>query len=274
MMAKRGTLIAVVLVACTFMAPGLIAVSMATSPSSTTFTGGFIPNKLGAASTMELGFHLRRPGGRMPPPLVGMDFRLPAGVSLTTSELGLSSCAPATLENDGSEGCLSDAVMGYGKALIVAPDAAGALVEPTGVTVLMGLPVDRHTTLLFYTNGSSPVIAQDVFSSVMLEEAMPFGADLRTSVPLLAGLPGEPDASVVSMQSTIGPKGVTYYKSVGGARVAYTPKGVILPPRCPVGGFPFRATFMFADGSKESVSTTSPCPKHGVQSTPRRHVVK
>ena len=57
MMAKRGILTVVVLAACTFMAPGLTTVSTATtSPSSTTFTGAFVPNKLGAASTMESGF--------------------------------------------------------------------------------------------------------------------------------------------------------------------------------------------------------------------------
>lgn len=266
---RRISIAVAVLAACAFAAPGLTTVSMAT-PSSTTFTGGFIPDKLDAATTMEIEFQIRRPGGQVPPPLVAIDFRLPAGVSLTTSELGLGSCTPATLANAGSEGCLPDAVMGYGKALILTPDAAGALMEPAGVTVLMGPPVDRHTTLLFYANGSSPVIAQEVFSSEMFEEALPFGVDLHTAMPLIAGLPGESDATVVRMQVGIGSKGVTYYKYVHGARTAYTPKSVILPSRCPAGGFPFEATFMFADGSKESVSTASPCPSRGGQSSRRR----
>ena len=94
----------------------------------------------------------------------------------------------------------------------------------------------------------------------------PLGSISALTMPPIAGLPGEPDATVVRMQTSIGSKGVTYYKNVHGARVAYTPKGVILPLRCPAGGFPFAATFMFADGSKESVSTKSPCPSRGVQS--------
>jgi hypothetical protein len=262
MMAKCGMLTAAVaLVVCGCLAPGSATASQsAASPSATTITAGFVPNKLGAPSTIELEFHIGRPAGETPPPLLDVDFRLPEGVTLTTSELGLDTCASTTLMSVGSEGCDPDAVMGYGEALIVAPDVAEAILEPVGLTVLMAPPINHHTTLLYYASGDSPVIAQVLFSGQMIGEVAPFGADLQTAIPLTAGLPGEPDTSVVSMRSSIGSKGVTYYKSVHGTRVPYTPKGVVVPSHCPAGGFPFGATFKFADGSTESVSTTSPCP--------------
>ncbi len=269
-MTKRGILAAAALMACGCLVPDPTAASpTVTSPSSVTLIAGFVPNELEAASTMELGFRIRRPAGEVPPPLTGIEFRLPAGVSLTTSGLGLNICDPATLASAGSEGCKPEAVMGYGNALILVPDAAEALLEPVGLTVLMGPPENRHTTLLFYANGSSPAIAQTLFSGQMLEESGPFGADLDTTIPLMSGLPGEPDATVVRMHAGIGSKGVTYYRSVHGVRVPYTPKGLIVPSHCPTGGFPFGVTLRFADGSTESASTTTPCPTRGGH-TPRR----
>jgi hypothetical protein len=268
LMVKRATrrgMLAVALVACGCLAPDSTGASptVASPSSSVTMTAGFVPNKLEAASTMELGFRIRRPAGAVPPPLTGIEFRLPAGVSLTTSGLGLNICDRTTLASAGSEGCEPDVVMGYGNALILVPDAAEALLEPVGLTVLMGPPENRHTTLLFYANGSSPAIAQTVFSGQMLEASGPFGADLDTTIPLMSGLPGEPDTTVVRMHAGIGSKGVTYYKSVHGARVPYTPKGLIVPSHCPTGGFPFGVMLRFADGSTESASTTTPCPTRG-----------
>ena len=276
---RRGVLTAVVVLAtccCPLSSAAAALPSSATasprlaSTSSTTLTAGFSPNTLGAASTMELGFRIHRSAGETPSPLIDAKFRLPAGVSLSTSELGQSSCTPATLAGAGAGGCETDAVMGYGKASIFTPDAAEAVLEPAGITVLMGPAENRHTTLLFYASGDSPVIAQLLFSAQLIEDSAPFGADLDTTIPLTAGLPGEPDAAVVSLSSTIGSKGVTYYKSVHGARVAYTPKGVVVPSQCPAGGFPFGATFRFANGSTESVSITSPCPQHGGHAHSRR----
>jgi hypothetical protein len=209
---------------------------------------------------MDLGFHLYRPGGALPPPLTGVDFLLPPGVSLTTSELGLDICDQATIENAGAEGCLPDAVMGYGNALMIAPTAVEGILEPAGVTILEAPAVNRHTTLLFDVGGSSPVIAQVVISGQMLDASEPFGANLSTIFPVTPGLPGEKDVSVVSMHAGIGSKGVTYYKDVHGVRVPYTPHGVVVPFHCPAGGFRFEARFRFADGSTEAASTVSPCP--------------
>lgn len=35
---------------------------------------------------------------------------------------------------------------------------------------------------------------------------------------------------------------------------------VVVPSRCPVGGFPFAADFTYADGSTSSAAATTPCP--------------
>jgi hypothetical protein len=80
----------------------------------------------------------------------------------------------------------------------------------------------------------------------------------------VTSVPGGPDVSIVSVQSTIGPSHLTYYKHVHGRLVAFHPRGVSVPERCPHGGFPFAAEFRFQDGSETTAATTVPCP-------PRRH---
>jgi hypothetical protein len=256
--------VAAVLAVCCCPASTLAAGSPpASAPSKTTVTASFIPNKLGVHATMELGFHLYRPGGALPPPVTGIDFLLPAGVTLTSSNLGLDDCDQETVVNMGPKGCLPDAVMGYGSALMVAPTAVEGVEEPAGVTMLMAPPIDHHTTLLFEMTGNSPVISQVVFAGQLLDASTPFEGNLRTAIPITVGLPGEPAVSVISLRAGLGSKGVTYYRDVHGTRVPYQPQGVVVPPRCPAGGFPFEIRFRFADGSSETASTTSPCPMHG-----------
>jgi hypothetical protein len=80
------------------------------------------------------------------------------------------------------------------------------------------------------------------------------------TVPLVPSLPEAADVAVVRVRSTFGPEHLTYYKRVRGRVVPYKPRGVILPDRCPRGGFPFAATFTFQDGSHASAGTAVPCP--------------
>ena len=77
---------------------------------------------------------------------------------------------------------------------------------------------------------------------------------------LVASVPGGPNVSIVSVTSTIGPAHLTYYRTVRGRRVPFSPRGVSVPERCPHGGFPFAATFGFQDASTASATTTVPCP--------------
>jgi hypothetical protein len=105
------------------------------------------------------------------------------------------------------------------------------------------------------------VITQTIFQGSLLGAAGPFGAQIETSIPPLPTLPGSPDAALVSMQTQIGPRNLRYYRRVGGVTVAYTPEGFTLPLTCSRGGFPFAASFTFADGAREAASTSVPCPR-------------
>jgi hypothetical protein len=53
---------------------------------------------------------------------------------------------------------------------------------------------------------------------------------------------------------------LTYYERSHGKRVAYRPQGILLPKRCPRGGFRFHADFSFLDGTRSEAQTVVKCP--------------
>lgn len=122
--------------------------------------------------------------------------------------------------------------------------------------------------LLFYAEGISPVDARIVFPGALVLAPSPFGGLVHIDVPLIPSLPEAPDVAVVRVQSILGPQHLTYYEHVHGKVVAYNPQGILLPDRCPHGGFPFAATFTFQDGSHASARTVVPCPRS--RSKPRK----
>ena len=218
------------------------------------------PERLGSDTTIEFGFQIATARGRVPPPLTELDLSYPANIGLVTSGLGIQSCDAATLEAHGPEGCPADALMGHGRALVELAVGPEIITETGEITTWMGPIENGHLSLLFYANGETPVYAQPIFTGLILEAPPPYGGQLDTQIPVIGGLPGGPDAAVVRMRATIGPKDITYYKHRHGKTIAYQPRRLLLPPRCPHGGFPFAATFAFLDGTHTSAHTTVPCP--------------
>jgi hypothetical protein len=248
------------LVLVLFVAYASLAAQAAASPS-VTLTATFSPERLGQGTTLGFGFNITEASGRVPPPLTELDVRYPANVGVATSGLGIATCTAAVLEASGPEGCPADSRMGYGSALAEIPIGPEIIHESGEVSLIRGPEQNRHTALLFYAKGISPVDARVVFPGLLLPSAAPFGGLVRIDVPLVPSLPEAPDVSVVSARSTIGPQHLTYYERVHGKLVAYNPEGILLPHRCPRGGFPFAAAFTFLDGSHATARTTVPCPR-------------
>jgi hypothetical protein len=224
----------------------------------------FSPNRLSAPTTITFGFDLRTSEGTAPPPLTSMDLQMPAGVDYTSTTLGLAVCKPAALLAKGLTGCSPNSRLGYGSAVVEVPFGTGAGHEIPEIQALAGPSPHGNLVVLFYANGESPVYAQLVFSGEVLPDKGRFGSQLAATIPLVTSVPGGPDVSITRVQTTIGPNHLTYYKRVHGRRVAFRPRGVSVPSRCPVGGFPFAAAFTFQDGSTATATTAVPCP-------PRHH---
>jgi hypothetical protein len=225
-----------------------------------TMHAGFSPNRLGAPTTISLGFELATSEGLAPPPLSRLNLRMPAGINYTTTTLGLAICQPAKLLAQGLAGCSPNSRLGYGSARVEVPFGEGAGHEIPEVQAVMGPSSTGNLVVLFYANGLFPVSAQLTFEGEVLPDHGSFGSQLATTVPLVSSVPGGPDVSIVAVQTTIGPSHLTYYRHVHGRRVAFHPRGVSVPSRCPHGGFPFAAEFGFTDGSSTSASTAVACP--------------
>jgi hypothetical protein len=233
----------------------------APEPERASLRASFTPDRLEASTTIKFGFHLQTATGLAPPPLTSVVLHMPAGMDYTHTTLGLSTCRPAALQADGVKGCPPNSRLGSGGAFVEVPFGTGSGHELPEIQAVSGPPSSAgNMVVLFYANGEFPVSAQLVFSGEVLADNGVFGSQLATTVPLIPSVPGGPDVSIVDVNATIGPAGLTYYHHVHGRLRPFHPLGIGVPERCPRGGFPFSASFAFQDGSRASAATTVPCP--------------
>jgi hypothetical protein len=226
-----------------------------------TLQASFNPNRLGVPTTIGFGFQLQTAEGLAPPPLTTVDLRLPAGLNYTTTTLGLAICHPALLLAKGAGGCPPNSRLGHGSAYVEVPFGGSSGHELPTIQAFAGPSTTGNMTVVFYAVGESPVSAQLIFTGEVLPDSRPFGSRLATLVPPVPSVPGGPDVSIVQVQATIGPAGLTYYRHRHGRLVPFHPRGVSVPEHCPHGGFPFAAQFTFQDGTSTTASTTVPCPR-------------
>jgi hypothetical protein len=225
----------------------------ASAAQTATMSAAFTPERLGAATTVSLGFRITS-GGGAPAALSGVEIAYPRNLGFATSGLGLAACSPAVLEVEGPAACPANSHMGYGSALVEIPIGPELVQETVRLALLAGPSPDGYLHLLVCATGEFPVIALVVLSAVLLP------GHLSIVVPPIPSLPEAPYVALVEMHLTLGGH-LTYHETVHGRSVAYHPAGVGLPSRCPRGGFPFGATFAFLDGSRSSARTTVPCPR-------------
>jgi hypothetical protein len=220
---------------------------------------GFSPYRLGRSTTLKLALAIgvTGEGDGLPAPVTRFELRIPAKLELIGSSLGLSICHPEALLANGLDGCPADARLGVGSAQIKVPVGPEPVTESASIEAEMGPPVGEEIGVLLYAEAGTPVAAQLIFPGVLFGGA---NQSLSTTVPPIPSLPGAPDISMVSMKLSLGPEGLTYFKTVHGRRVGYRPEGIALPERCPHGGFRFASDIAFADGTTANATSTVPCP--------------
>jgi hypothetical protein len=213
------------------------------------------PKRLGASTTLGFGFQIEAPEGAFPAALTQLDVRLPPGMGVDTT--GLETCSEAKLEH-GSRSCSAGARVGTGKVKVQLLLGTVTRPEIAALTVFNGPRKGGRTTLVFDAIGKLPIATQFVFTGVIVPG--PRGDSIVATIPLIPVLPNTPDGAILELTATLGTRSQTYYRTVGGRRVRFTPKGATLPASCPVGGFPFSAIFGFDDGSNASATSTVACP--------------
>jgi hypothetical protein len=241
------------LLAALALSSALTATS-AFSTQITSISAGFSPLRLGSPTALSLGFDVRTPDGSLPSALTGLVFHYPTDLGIGTSGLGLTTCTLSKLSLDGPKACPPNSIMGRGIALAefqVSPEVSE---ENAEIALVAGPSQNGYLKLLISATGAYPVAARIVMSTLLLP------GQLQISVPLVEGLPEGPDVAVVRVNVTIGGK-LTYYGRSHGKKVAYRPQGILLPKRCPPGGFRFHTGFSFLDGTRSEAQTVVKCPR-------------
>jgi hypothetical protein len=246
-----GVLVALLAVALPSTALGVQSASLRAS---------LTPERLGQSTTLGFSFQITAPGGRVPPPLTGVEVSYPVNLGFALSELGLATCSPGALELFGLSGCPANSLMGSGTAIVEIPFGPELIRESANVEIIRTTNQSGHIALLIYATGHTPVNAELVLPGIILPAPPPFGGRLTMTVPLLPTLPEAPNGTVVQFHATLGPLRLKYYEHVHGKIVEFQPRGIPLPDTCPRGGFPFTASFAFLDGSNASARTTVACP--------------
>jgi hypothetical protein len=231
----------------------------AQAATSASLVPSFSPDRLGAKGSVTFSIHysgeysgfsgpsLNDP--LVPEPVSRLVVHFPAGMGPDLPSL--RSCTTARLLARGARGCPAATQLGSGYALTEVHPSTLTVTEDISLQAFVGPLQGGHSTLVILGRGYSPLEERVVFTGELLFGHAPYGEELVMSIPPIPTLPMEPAASTVDFTLTIG----SHARHSSGHANA-----VIVPSRCPVGGFPFAAEFTYADGSTGSAIAAAPCP--------------
>jgi hypothetical protein len=265
---RRAAALVLLVVLCAAVWPALAAAARAPNPVRVTaaFDRGA---RLGAATPLDVTLRLD-PSRLTSAPLTHVTLAYPQDLGLVSSGLGLASCTPPAsdfvqvlISGPRLGGCPPNAVMGYGDAVAIVRLVNGGQVIPEYATValLAGPIAHGQLGLVVYVDGQRPFGAKLAFAGDVGDAPAPYGGALTVRMPMVPGLQDLATVSLVQLHLVIGSHAIRYYERRHGRVVSYYPGGIDLPARCPRGGFRFRAEVGFADGSRRSAGSVTPCPR-------------
>jgi hypothetical protein len=218
--------------------------------TSVSITPSLSPNRLGAKGALVVTIRFTEGESGVPSPVRRSILRFPAGLSLEIPHL--RSCSIPRLRTHGASGCPAQSELGQGHVLAEVKAGSQILTEDIALWLFLGPFNSLQPTFEILGQGYTPFDERVVLTGTVLSDRPPYGEDLVLSIPPIPTLPLEPDASIVTMSLTVG---------VSKPQHPNEANTVVVPPKCPVGGFPFAAEFTYADGSSSSALATAPCPR-------------
>lgn len=255
---KFGVLIALVASCLAFEATG--GPGAVNAQTTATIAPSLAPDQLGARASLTLSARYAAPAGEELQPVRQAILRLPAGLAIDIPKL--RSCSAGRLEALGPHACPRASRLGGGSALVKGMLGSTLVDEPVALAAFVGPLDDRgDPTFLLLAQGTAPVASQLLMAGTGLPDRAPYGERLVMTVPPLPTVPPAPDASVARLSLTVG--------SSAGAP-SRRANAVLVPRKCPKGGFPFAAQFTYADGSHDEAKATVPCPRRHRRATHAR----
>jgi hypothetical protein len=239
-------------VALTVLAAAFALAGPANAANVATFAPTLSPDRLGAKGALTIAFHVTGGEFGVPTPLQRTVVRFPAGMGIEVPQL--RSCSSDHLQQLGARGCPRQSKLGEGHALVAVRLASETLSENVALSAFLGPPRRLQPTLEVLGEGVTPISVRMVVAGAVSPDRAPYGEKMAMSIPPIPTLPLAPDGSLSDLSLTIGaPR----------TRTSNPSASIVVPAKCPPGGFPFAAEFTYADGSSGHAATTVPCPRRG-----------
>jgi hypothetical protein len=230
------------------LAAAAVVAAPALAMNTSTMTTAVSPDRLGARGSLTVAIHFADSELGLPTPVSRAVVHFPAGMTLEIPRL--RSCSTERLENSGASECPRQSKLGEGRALVEARPASETITEEVELSAFLGPPRHLQPTLALIGEGIAPLAVSMVVNGVVQPDRAPYGEKLVMSIPPIPTVPLEPDASIVELSLTVGAK-----------RHMRSANTIVVPARCPAGGFPFSGEFAYADGSSSSSTATIRCPR-------------
>jgi hypothetical protein len=238
--------------ASTTAAPGPFSAALVVAtpePTSATIAPSLSSNRPGTRGALTLEVHYAGGEHGVPAPVRRSTMSLPAG--LTFDVPSLRSCSPTVLRNRGPSACPPQSLVGRGRALGEALTGSEVVVEEATVWAFIGPPTGNNPTIELVGEGTTPVPVQVVVIGTVVPARPPYGEQIVIPIPPIPSLPGGSEASLVDFTLTLG---------TAAAHPPPSANTIVLPPRCPDGGYPFAAAFTYASGATGATAAKVPCP--------------
>jgi hypothetical protein len=236
----RALLAALALIGCA--APPAVAAATAAS-----IHASLLPDRLGASTAFTLAARFSGGEEGVPAPVRAIVLRLPAGLGIDVG--GVQTCPRARLQRGGAAACPAASLVGRGHATLEVRAGSETIPEQAVLSAFRGPNAGNRPTLEVLSQGSTPLDERTISTGVLQPGSPPYGSELTVSIPPIPTLMYEPNASVISFSLT-----------VGNVRAKASAGTITVPRSCPAGGFPFAASFTFAEHSSATASASVPCP--------------
>jgi hypothetical protein len=229
-----------------------IAASSTPQPQTTaSLAPSLAPDRLGAHAALTFRIHYAGGEFGVPLPVRQSVLQMPAGLSLDLPIL--RSCSATRLLARGPGACPAQSRLGGGHALVAVHLASETITENATMSVFLGPPHNLQPTFEILAQGYTPIDERRILTGTVRPASPPYGEELVMQIPPIPTLALEPDASISDFSLTIGARTSNSTRNDANS--------VVIPSSCPAGGFPFAATFTYADGSSGSSRATVPCPR-------------
>lgn len=243
----------------------LAGTAQAQATPRVTLKTSFEPDVAGRSTTLHYDLSVSQAT-----PVQSIDLRLPEGLQLAATSLGLAECEPHLLEEDGPPACPANSLMGRGTAtgeVVIDTDPPKAFALPAAVLFALGPSAGNPSPTILIMVESSHPFDMIMLTSRLVPEPPPYSYALQIEAPLLPAWSEGPDIALTHLSATIGPQEITYYRREHGIMLAFKPRGFSVPTRCPPRGYPFQAVFHFYNGATATTSDRAACPAHKRRST-------